>query len=58
MIPGQTIMIYSDPFWIRYPEGLAKLIKLVSVHDESYEYWQVEFLDQPDKLYQRLIKKI
>ena len=58
MNPGDVVMIYSDPFWTRYPEGQAKLIKPVSVHDENYEYWEVEFLDCPGKTFKRLIKKI
>lgn len=56
MNPGDTVMIYSDPFWTRYPEGQAKLIEKISDHAPHFQYWKVEFLDCPNKTFERLIK--
>lgn len=55
MEAGQIVMIYSDPFWMRYPEGQAKLIEKIGDFDNLSEFWNVEFIDCPGKLFKRLI---
>lgn len=56
MKPGEIVMIYTDPMNLKQPEGQAKLMELITSCETS-EYWRVEFLDSPGKLYPRLIKK-
>ena len=62
MKPGDVIMIFTDPFECKIPEGQATLTELLSVRHNSiinkpdFEYWDVEFLDSPGKKYPRIIK--
>lgn len=62
MKPGETIMIFTDPFECKMPEGQATLIEKLTVGHNSitdnpdFEYWSVEFLDSPGNIYPRIIK--
>lgn len=58
MNPGDILMIYTDPINLKAPQGQAKLIKYNWLADGGLELWDVEFLDQPGKVYPRLIKPI
>jgi len=55
MKPNDIVMIYTSPVKCEQPEGQAKLIMLIDTFN-NLEDWEVEFLDQPNQIYQRLIK--
>jgi len=57
MKPGDIRMIFSNPIKLTGPQGLAKLIKKLSGEYKELEYWQVEFIDQPEHYYNVLINK-
>ena len=58
MKPNDIIMIFTDPLECKLEEGQAFLIEKLPEVCGDPELWDVQFLDCPDKIYQRLIKKI
>jgi len=58
MKQGEVVTIYEDPETQEKVEGKAKLIKFLDYIAPGTEYWKVEFLDEPNRPYHRLIKSI
>lgn len=56
MKPGDIVQTFGNPLKLEHPIGQARLIKLVSVHDEL-ERWEVEYLDHEGHIYDTFIKK-
>jgi hypothetical protein len=58
MEQSDTVMIYCSPSRCEHPEGPAKLIRCVEAFPGSdLEMWEVEFVDQPERIHNRLIKR-
>jgi len=57
MKTGDIVMIFGNPIKLEYPIGKAKLISLLSSHPENLEFWEIEYLNDPNHHYQALIKK-
>jgi hypothetical protein len=57
MNPGDIIQTFGNPVKLEYPIGQAKLIEKKKTFT-SFEWWVVEYLDEPDHQYTILIKKI
>jgi hypothetical protein len=55
MKPTDIVQIFSNPSSCTLPEGLARLIHMKKDYGKL-QLWKVEFLDQPDFTYYRLIK--
>ena len=57
MKTGDIVMIFGNPIKLEHPIGQARLIKSISGHPiKLLEYWDVEYLDNPDHHYQALIR--
>lgn len=54
---GKVIRIYSDPITEFQFEGEAKLLKKLEHSSRVLEYWEVEFLDNGERV-PRFIKKV
>jgi len=55
---GQVIGVYQDARTKQRFEGDARLVELLVINssrEECYEYWLVEFLDEPGVTFPRLI---
>jgi hypothetical protein len=57
MKPGDIVTVFGNPIKLENPIGQARLIKSISEHPvKLLEYWEVEYLDNPDYHYQALIR--
>jgi hypothetical protein len=57
---NKTVAVYEDPITKQKFEGEARLVKFLSDHgwweDVQYQRWQVEFLNEPGNIYERVVE--
>ncbi len=57
MRKDELVAVYYDPYTQEDLEGYAELKRFVRSDVENcFEWWNVEFDDEPDELYERMIK--
>jgi hypothetical protein len=56
MKPGDNVIIFANPVKCTAPVGRAELRKFI-LERGDLELWMVEYEDQPEHLYEALIKK-
>ena len=55
---GDIITIYEDPITCHKIEGKAKLMHKMPLKDDFLEMWQVRFINEPSRLFERRLIKL